>query len=52
MSNDDKSSSVAVFIDVENIHYSALNSYAETQDWSRIVDACKAYGRISSIQAF
>ncbi len=45
-------SSVAVFIDVENIHYSTLNSYAETPDWSRIVDACKEYGRIASIQAF
>jgi len=47
-----KSSSVAVFIDVENIHYSTLNNYAETPDWSWVVDACKAYGRIASIQAF
>ncbi len=47
-----KNSSVAVFIDVENIHYSTLNSYAETPDWSRIVDVCKEYGRIASIQAF
>ena len=48
----DKSSSVAVFIDVENIHYSTLNYYSETPDWSWVVDACKEYGRISSIQAF
>ncbi len=45
-------SSVAVFIDVENILYSTLNNYSETPDWSFIVDACKAYGRISFIQAF
>ncbi len=43
---------VAVFIDVENIHYSSLNNYAETPNWSRIVDICKGYGRILSIQAF
>lgn len=48
----DRKSSVAVFIDVENIHYSALNYYSETPDWSWVVDACKEYGRISSIQAF
>jgi uncharacterized protein (TIGR00288 family) len=48
----DRNSSVAVFIDVENIHYSALNYYSETPDWSWVVDACKEYGRISSIQAF
>lgn len=48
----DKSSSVAVFIDVENIHYSTLNNYSETPDWSRLVSLCKAYGRIASIQAF
>ncbi len=47
-----KSSSVAVFIDVENIHYSTLNHYSETPDWSWVVEACKEYGRISSIQAF
>jgi len=47
-----KQSSVAVFIDVENIHYSTLNNYSETPDWSSIVDACKQYGRIVSIQAF
>jgi len=47
-----KESSVAVFIDVENIHYSTLNNYSETPDWSSIVDACKRYGRIASIQAF
>ncbi len=47
-----KNSSVAVFIDVENIHYSTLNNYSETPDWSWMVDACKEYGRISSIQAF
>jgi len=47
-----KKSSVAVFIDVENIHYSTLNNYSETPDWSSIVDACKQYGRIASIQAF
>ena len=52
MKNINSKSSVAVFIDVENIHYSTLNSYAETPDWSRIVDACKSYGRIASIQAF
>jgi len=45
-------SSVAVFIDVENIHYSTLNNYSETPNWSKIVDLCKEYGRISSIQAF
>ncbi len=44
--------SVAVFIDVENIHYSTLNNYSETPDWSSILNACKAYGRIASIQAF
>jgi len=47
-----ESSSVAVFIDVENIHYSTLNNYSETPDWSSIVDACKQVGRIASIQAF
>ncbi len=47
-----KNSSVAVFIDVENIHYSTLNHYSETPDWSWVVDACKKFGRISSIQAF
>lgn len=45
-------SSVAVFIDVENIHYSTLNHYSETPNWSWMVGACKEYGRISSIQAF
>ena len=52
--NDTKSqqSSVAVFIDVENIHYSTLNYYSETPDWSRLVDSCKMHGRIASIQAF
>lgn len=45
-------SSVAVFIDVENIHYSTLDNYSETPDWSWVVDACKKYGRIASIQAF
>lgn len=45
-------SSVAVLIDVENIHYSTLNNYSETPDWARIVDVCKTFGRISSIQAF
>lgn len=52
MNKNNDNSSVAVFIDVENIHYSTVNSYAETPDWSRIVDECKAYGRIVSIQAF
>lgn len=47
-----KNSSVAVFIDVENIHYSTLNHYSETPDWSWVVKACREYGRISSIQAF
>ncbi|MDX8393812.1 MAG: NYN domain-containing protein [Mariprofundales bacterium] len=47
-----KNSSVALFIDVENIHYSTLNNYSETPDWSWIVDACRAYGRIASSQAF
>lgn len=47
-----KSSSVAVFIDVENIHYSTLNNYSETPDWSWVIAACKEYGRIASIQAF
>ncbi len=46
------SSSIAVFIDVENIHYSTMNNYSETPDWTRIVNICKEYGRISSIQAF
>lgn len=45
-------SSVAVFIDVENIHYSTLNNYSETPDWGKMVEKCKEYGRISSIQAF
>ena len=48
----ENNSSVAVFIDVENIHYSTLNNFSETPNWSRIVDVCKKYGRISSIQAF
>lgn len=52
MNNDTKKSSVAVFIDVENIHYSIVNSYAETPDWSKIVEICKTKGRIASIQAF
>ena len=43
---------VAVFIDVENIHYSTLNAYSETPDWSWIVQECRKKGRISSIQAF
>ena len=47
-----KDSSVAVFIDVENIHYSTLNNYSETPDWSWVIAACKHYGRIASIQAF
>lgn len=47
-----KNSSVAVFIDVENIHYSTLNNYSETPNWSNIVDLCRNYGRIASIQAF
>ncbi len=45
-------SSVAVFIDAENICYSTLNNYSETPDWAKVVDICKDYGRISSIQAF
>lgn len=45
-------SSIAVFIDVENIHYSTLNHYSETPNWSWMVEACKEYGIISSIQAF
>jgi len=44
--------SVAVFIDVENIHYSTLNAYSETPDWSWIVNVCRERGRIASIQAF
>lgn len=44
--------SVAVFIDVENIHYSTVNEYGDSPDWARIVDLCKQQGRISSIQAF
>ncbi len=47
-----ESKAVAVFIDVENIHYSSLNHYAETPNWSKIIDSCKRYGRIVSIQAF
>lgn len=47
-----ESKAVAVFIDLENIHYSSLNNYAETPNWSKIVDTCKKYGRIVSIQAF
>lgn len=47
-----ESKAVAVFIDVENIHYSSLNNYAETPNWSKIIDSCKRYGRIVSIQAF
>ncbi|MDQ6975904.1 MAG: NYN domain-containing protein [Mariprofundaceae bacterium] len=47
-----ESKAVAVFIDVENIHYSSLNHYAETPNWSKIIDSCKCYGRIVSIQAF
>ena len=43
---------VAVFIDVENIHYSTLNAYSETPNWSWIVQECRKKGRISSIQAF
>jgi len=46
------SKAVAVFIDVENIHYSSLNNFAETPNWSKIVESCKRYGRIVSIQAF
>ena len=52
MNKSDEKTSVAVFIDVENIHYSTLNNYSETPDWSRIVEMCKTYGRIASIQAF
>jgi len=43
---------LAVLIDVENIHYSTLNSYSETPDWEWIVEACKKKGKIASIQAF
>ncbi|MDQ6978946.1 MAG: NYN domain-containing protein [Mariprofundaceae bacterium] len=46
------SKAVAVFIDVENIHYSSLNNFSETPNWSKIVESCKRYGRIVSIQAF
>ncbi len=43
---------VAIFIDVENIHYSTLNAYSETPNWSWIVQECRKKGKISSIQAF
>ncbi len=46
-------SGAAVFIDVENIHYSSLNNYAETPDWGKIIESCSAYcNRLLSIQAF
>ena len=48
----DQESSVAVFIDVENMHYSTLNVYSETIDWAMLVNECKKYGKIASIQAF
>lgn len=45
--------SVAVFIDVENIRYSALNNHSEREpNWAGIVAQCQGYGRISSFQAF
>lgn len=45
--------SVAVFIDVENIRYSVINTYSESQPhWGGIVAQCKEHGKISSFQAF
>ena len=45
--------SVAVFIDVENIRYSALNIHSEREPyWAGIIKQCQEYGRISSFQAF
>lgn len=45
--------SVAVFIDVENIRYSALNTHSEREPhWAGIVEQCQKYGRIFSFQAF
>ena len=52
MNSVSKKSSIAVFIDVENLHYSTVNSYTETPDWSKVVEICKTKGRIASIQAF
>lgn len=44
--------SVAVFIDVENIHYSTINEYGDSPDWELIVSLCEQQGRINLIQAF
>ena len=57
MSVDDKSATtvdnVAVFIDVENIRYSAMNIHSEpVPNWAGIAKQCQKYGRISSFQAF
>jgi len=45
-------SSVAVFIDVENIHNSCRNHYSAAANWSWISDACHKYGRVTTMQAF
>lgn len=50
--NPNDNSSVAVFIDVENIYYSTLNNYSESPDWALVLQLCKQYGRVVSIQAF
>ena len=52
MNSVSEKSSIAVFIDVENLHYSTVNIYSKTPDWSKIVEICKTKGRIASIQAF
>lgn len=45
--------SVAVFVDVENIRYSVINTYSEPEPyWAGMVQQCKDYGKISSFQAF
>ena len=44
--------SVAVFIDVENIYYSILNTQHGKPDWAKLVEICRQYGRCPVIRAF